>query len=96
MRDAVSVADSNRLHSAARPYESFFRCHTAQQAHQRSIVDENIISIDTDSVVSADSRLLLNAMRSVTGEEGYQEKLESVLDRISAIESLGRTREIFW
>lgn len=35
-------------------------------------------------------------MRSIVSEEGYGEKLESVLERISAIESLGRTRELFW
>ncbi len=35
-------------------------------------------------------------MRRVAESQGYEEKLESVMDRVSAIESLGRTRELLW
>lgn len=37
---------------------------------------------------------LLRAFRLVTEQPGYAEKLEGVMDRVSAIESLGRTREV--
>jgi len=39
---------------------------------------------------------LLRAFRRVSEEPGYAEKLESVMDRVSAIESLNRTRELVW
>lgn len=39
---------------------------------------------------------LLRAFRKVAEMPGYAEKLESVMDRVSAIESLGRTRELVW
>lgn len=35
-----------------------------------------------------------NAFREICGAEGFDEHLEATLDRISAIESLGRTREL--
>jgi len=35
-----------------------------------------------------------NAFREVCSQEGFEEHLEATLDRISAIESLGRTREL--
>ena len=37
---------------------------------------------------------LLRAFRKVAEQPGFREKLESVMDRVSAIESLGRTREV--
>ncbi|GAC93972.1 hypothetical protein PHSY_001541 [Pseudozyma hubeiensis SY62] len=56
----------------------------------------NIIHIDRHHHIRADSMPLLRAMRRVAGSEGYGDKLESVMDRVSAIESLGRTRELVW
>ena len=38
--------------------------------------------------------LILHAARDVVEEEGFEEKLQSVRDRIDAIESLHRTREL--
>jgi predicted hotdog family 3-hydroxylacyl-ACP dehydratase len=35
-----------------------------------------------------------NAFREVCSQEGFDDHLEATLDRISAIESLGRTREL--
>ena len=35
-----------------------------------------------------------NAFREICGQPGFEEHLNATLDRISAIESLGRTREI--
>ncbi|CDW97127.1 hypothetical protein [Sporisorium scitamineum] len=56
----------------------------------------NMIHIDRHHHIRADSMPLLRAMRRVAQSEGYADKLESVMDRVSAIESLGRTRELLW
>lgn len=54
----------------------------------------NIIHIDRHHRIRADSMPLLRAFRRVAESEGFEEKLEEVMDRVSAIESLGRTREV--
>ena len=54
----------------------------------------NIISIDINHNVRPDSFLILHAAREVVEEEGFEEKLESVRNRIDEIESLHRTREL--
>ncbi|KAG8739061.1 hypothetical protein FRC10_006218 [Ceratobasidium sp. 414] len=54
----------------------------------------NIISIDVHHDVRLDSMLTLQAAREVVTEEGFDELLESVRDRIDEIESLHRTREL--
>ena len=54
----------------------------------------NIFTIDADAKVRADSVPMFNAFREICGEEGFEEYLQKTLDRISAIESLGRTREV--
>ncbi|KAJ1037689.1 hypothetical protein NDA14_002651 [Ustilago hordei] len=56
----------------------------------------NVIHIDRHHHIRADSMPLLRAMRRVAESQGYEERLESVMDRVSAIESLGRTRELVW
>nr|CDI50953.1 conserved hypothetical protein [Melanopsichium pennsylvanicum 4] len=56
----------------------------------------NIIHIDRHHHIRADSMPLLRAMRRVAESQDYEDKLESVMDRVSAIESLGRTRELVW
>ncbi|KAK0546131.1 hypothetical protein OC846_005076 [Tilletia horrida] len=56
----------------------------------------NMIHIDRHHRIYADNMALLRAMRRVAETEGFPEKLESVMDRVSAIESLGRTRELVW
>lgn len=37
---------------------------------------------------------MMNAFREICAEEGFDDYLQATLDRISAIESLGRTREL--
>ncbi|MCJ1398190.1 hypothetical protein MMC11_001387 [Xylographa trunciseda] len=54
----------------------------------------NIFTIDSRGMVRADSVPMQNAFREVCSAEGFQEHLEKTLERISAIESLGRTREV--
>lgn len=54
----------------------------------------NIFTIDAQAMVRADSVPMMNAFRDICTEDGFAEHLQATLDRISAIESLGRTREI--
>lgn len=54
----------------------------------------NIFAIDSKAMVRADSVPMMNAFREICSEEGFDQWLEDTLDRITAIESLGRTREL--
>ncbi|GAA6002799.1 hypothetical protein JCM10207_007688 [Rhodosporidiobolus poonsookiae] len=54
----------------------------------------HIINVDRFHNVRPDSRLMLSAFKAVAAEEDFQEKLDNVCDRINAIESLHRTREL--
>ena len=54
----------------------------------------NIINIDVNHNVRPDSFLIFHAAQEVVEEEGFEEKLESVRERIDEIESLHRTREL--
>lgn len=54
----------------------------------------NVVAIDTQSNVRASSVPMMRAFREICGEEGFEAMLKNVLDRISEVESLGRTREI--
>lgn len=55
---------------------------------------ENIFTIDSKAMVRADSVPMMNAFKEICEEEGFDEYLEATLDRISAIESLNRTKEL--
>ena len=54
----------------------------------------NIFTIDAQAMVRADSVPMLNGFRQICSEPGFEAHLEATLARISAIESLGRTREL--
>jgi len=54
----------------------------------------NVFTIDSSAQVRADSVPMMNAFREICSQEGFDQFLEDTLDRISAIESLGRTREL--
>ena len=54
----------------------------------------NIFTIDAQARVRADSVPMMNAFRQICSEPGFEQHLQATLDRISAIESLGRTREV--
>jgi len=54
----------------------------------------NIIAIDINHDVTPDSELLLHAAREVVEEEGFDQQLDDVRDRVDEIESLHRTREL--
>ncbi|QDS73591.1 hypothetical protein FKW77_001467 [Venturia effusa] len=73
--------------------------HKARQIMTRadfiqSYDHDNLFAIDSDAMVRADSVPMMNAFREICAMEGFDEYLENTLDRISAIESLGRTREL--
>jgi hypothetical protein len=55
---------------------------------------DNLFTIDSQANVRADSVPMQIAFREICAEPGFDEYLEATLDRISAIESLGRTREL--
>lgn len=54
----------------------------------------NVFTITSDAMVRADSVPMQRAFREICAEPGFREYLEDTLQRISDIESLGRTREI--
>lgn len=54
----------------------------------------NIISVDTQCNVRADSRAMMQAFREIVAEEDFQASLDNVMDRCNAVESLHRTREL--
>jgi len=54
----------------------------------------NIVSINVDHQVRLDSMLILHAAKDVVEEDGFDEILDSVRERIDEIESLHRTREL--
>jgi hypothetical protein len=54
----------------------------------------NLFTITSDAWVRADSVPMQRAFRSICGEPGFDELLDATLQRISDIESLGRTREL--
>lgn len=54
----------------------------------------NIFTIDSESFVRADSVPMMMAFREIAKMPNFDELLEETCDRVSAIESLGRTREL--
>ena len=54
----------------------------------------NLFTITSSAFVRADSVPMQRAFRSICCEEGFEAHLEATLQRISDIESLGRTREL--
>ncbi|KIW01113.1 uncharacterized protein PV09_07401 [Verruconis gallopava] len=73
--------------------------HEARQIMTRadfiqSYDHDNLFSIDADAMVRADSVPMMNAFREICAQEGFDQYLQDTLDRISDIESLGRTREL--
>jgi hypothetical protein len=73
--------------------------HIARQIMTRadfiqSYDHDNIFTIDSLGQVRADSVPMMRALRTVCKAEGFETLLEETLERISDIESLGRTREV--
>ena len=54
----------------------------------------SIFAIDSHAKVRADSVPMQRAFNEICSQPGFEEFLEATLDRISGIESLGRTKEL--
>ena len=56
--------------------------------------DLSIFSIDSHAMVRADSVPMQRAFNEICAEPGFEGFLDATLERIGAIESLGRTKEL--
>lgn len=54
----------------------------------------NVIHIDSNGMVRADSVPMQNAFREICTEEGFEAHLKATLNRLDELESLSRTREV--
>lgn len=54
----------------------------------------NIFTIDSESRVRADSVPMMRAFHEIASQPRFDELLEDTVERVAAIESLGRTREL--
>lgn len=54
----------------------------------------NVIHIDANGMVRADSVPMQNAFREICSEAGFEEHLKATLNRLDELESLARTREV--
>jgi hypothetical protein len=76
-----------------------FAFHEAQQIMTRcdfihQLDNLNLFAITSSAQVRASSVPMHRALKEICSEPGFKEHLERTLDRISAIESLNRTREL--
>jgi hypothetical protein len=54
----------------------------------------NLITIDSNGMVQAESVAMQNAFREICSQDGFEEHLQATLRRLDELESLGRTREV--
>lgn len=54
----------------------------------------NVLHIDANGMVRADSVAMQNAFREIVREEGFEAHLKATLNRLDELESLARTREV--
>jgi len=54
----------------------------------------NLFSVTSHALVRASSVPMQAAFREMVAQPGFREHLQATIDRIAAIESLGRTREV--
>ena len=77
----------------------WFPMHKAQEIMTRAdfireLDRQNLFTITSTAQVRASSVPMHRAFKEICAEPGFRTFLEDTLDRISAIESLGRTREL--
>ncbi|KAI9062365.1 hypothetical protein FKP32DRAFT_1593521 [Trametes sanguinea] len=93
---AQGEAKAEDLNNIDLPRISYYECR--QIMTRPDFMDEldrkNIIAIDINHDVTPDSWLILHAAEEVVGEDGFDDLLDSVRDRVDEIESLHRTREL--
>ncbi|KZT05366.1 uncharacterized protein LAESUDRAFT_727003 [Laetiporus sulphureus 93-53] len=92
----VGELSAEDLEELPLPKISYYRCRQIMtRADFLEDLDRaNIIAIDVNHDVTPDSLLVLRAAAEVVEDEGFNELLENVLDRVDEIESLHRTREL--
>jgi hypothetical protein len=96
---AESTQDHNPSHDDGSHNIPQIPLHIARQIMTRadfikSYDHINLFTITSTANVRADSVPMQRAFRSICSEPGFAEHLEKTLQRISDIESLGRTREL--
>ncbi|GAA5828237.1 hypothetical protein JCM11251_002650 [Rhodosporidiobolus azoricus] len=96
LQDALELDMLNALPEELDPNVTYREaCEIMTRADYAVDLDAwHIINIDRFHTVRPDSRLMLSAFKAVASEEDFQEKLDNVRDRVDAIESLHRTREL--
>ncbi|CAG8641526.1 10543_t:CDS:2 [Acaulospora colombiana] len=57
---------------------------------------DNIIMIDDQQNVKADSKILQNIFEETVNEEGFDELLDNVNERVEEVDKEQRTRELIW
>ncbi|TFK82056.1 hypothetical protein K466DRAFT_590825 [Polyporus arcularius HHB13444] len=98
VKEAIERGEATQddLDNLPLPRISYYECR--QIMTRPDFLDDldrkNIIAIDINHDVSPDSLLILHAAEEVVAEEGFDELLEGVRDRVDEIESLHRTREL--
>ncbi|RPD57753.1 hypothetical protein L226DRAFT_467874 [Lentinus tigrinus ALCF2SS1-7] len=98
VQEAIERGEATQedLENLPLPRISYYECR--QIMTRPDFMDDldrkNIIAIDINHDVSPDSLLILHAAEEVVAEEGFDELLDSVRDRVDEIESLHRTREL--
>lgn len=102
----LEAAEASHPDSASKAYDPLighrlpsFPMHIAQQIQTRAdFVREldrmNLFTITPDAMTRASSVPMHRAFREICSQAGFRDHLEATNDRISAIESLGRTREL--
>ncbi|KAI9375215.1 hypothetical protein BJX61DRAFT_494757 [Aspergillus egyptiacus] len=73
--------------------------HKAQELLTRTglikkLDEMNIIAIDADAIVRADSVPMQNAFQSICSDPDFEAHLEGTLERLDELEGLGRTTEL--
>lgn len=62
--------------------------------YTRGLDHINVIHIDANGMVRADSVPMQNAFREICNEPGFEQHLKETLQRLDQLESLSRTREV--
>ncbi|TDL23030.1 hypothetical protein BD410DRAFT_769446 [Rickenella mellea] len=93
---AAGILDPSDLENPPLPAIPYWRCRQIMTRPDflEDLDRKNIISIDIHHEVRPDSMLILQAAREVVEEDGFDEVLQNVRDRVDEIESLHRTREL--
>ena len=60
----------------------------------KNLDEMNIVAIDADAIVRADSVPMQNAFRTVISDPEFEPHLEATLERLDELEGLGRTTEL--